>query len=994
MADLAKFLKRKRVPPPEESDAPPPVEHPPKRGKRSARRMRNKVAATAPLVVPAFEAHEAAPPQAVDVRVATLTELVRQFPHLITDTGDAAADAAAAADRSARAEEEPPVVAPWLDRAFTRMIEELPEVRLLSDNVAPAQAMNRLMQRQNSLPLLRVEDENFLLQESGDFVMPDGHLVRFPPCRRLDRCAARVWNIPGAPDHRPILTQLMYEAEVKALLNEGTPPLESRCCILCCRMLTYELIMSLRCHSESVRLSETIMIQLYRNIAGRVGGYRNEDCVLPQTGVWEGFLDPIAIFKPLLLQWEFDPTVQRWRINQDLMVFRPMCDGAGANVPRPFETPQDFRLRSEATLRHASTHSPLNRVQRLIEHLAPASLRANLLRMIPPADWVVSIIRRGGYDAAVVLDALLLGNTIRLNVDDVICEDSVSLPQCHVALLQSSLWVSRTTAQGGKQRLAPGMDWVRALSHLMGKGAPLRCMTRKFPAVCLELLEQFKPLDNCMRQWALCSMLGNYRAAHARGDVRPYHPETRKRLYTLFNSDEGWPVFKDTLRGVLVFIVREMVVAEVLSVPSMVLDLEKRINWPAFRSAVGCTMAAIRSVVNHAVEHTGTWPSAASLAAIVERGHHDVLAVAHRRPLQPLVRTVTGQALRTVMANLPPLPTEVRDVIDQWTRALPHGPAELGVQFMPWLHAFGVAGAARSELWKLCLNYERELIGKRELHDHLVRLAQEFPRAISIVHAWCQSYRESQRCVQWTLPQHYTVNQAAAIRGRLHMGPNDPLPDYTVRVRLCRGCACMFDGAYIWVDATATKPVRAVRKILRGARADLRDDTIICDQCEYDQKRSVSVQLVPLLGTILACRRGLVLLCPQPGCGYPMVLDPRCIYTEYGVACASCTMAATERPPFATLWDKTCHLCHKRAREPRLFPPDITVCGYHVREDVVDDWDPNATREQVLARLKSYSDRLRDALFAMGKNRRKRQQQRNRARGNMTARQAYYADRG
>jgi len=985
MAALDKFLRVRKLPPLEESDAPmppaPTVVFP--RGRRAARKMRRRAMNLMPNSRTPYNTEEAAPTLETSVHIASLAELVEQFPHLISDTGAPAG----------AGEEEPPVVTPWLDAEFTRMVENLPEVHLLSDNVPSDQALARLKMKHGRLPLLTVHDENFLLQEAGDFAVADGHRVRFPPCRKDDRCAARMWNIPGAPPNPPVLTQLMYDNEIAALLTEGTPPLQRRMCILCCRLHTYEMVLSLRFHADTVRMSNSMLIQLYRNIAGRPGGYQSELCLLPTVGTWEGFLDPIAKFQPYLLRWNFNAETQRWGIDQSLMVFRPVGNAAGAGVPRPFETPADFRQRSEAALRDASTHRALNRVQCLLEALAPPSLRAGLLRSTPPVPWLVACIRRGGYEAAVLLDALMMGNSRVLNVEEVICEDSVSIPQCHVALLRSSLWVARTNAQGANGRSGSRSDWVAALSHLVGKSAPFRCMTRRFPSVCLGLLEQFEKLDNCMRDWTLCSLLGNYRVVHTRDDVLPYDPDVRRKLYAAFESNEGWASFKSTLSCVLVFVVREMIVSEVCSSPSMLLDLDKRMHWNNFASAVSCTMTSIRIAVYTHLRTQSGWPTAESLAAIVDRGHHDVLSTAQKRPPQPLVRTITGQALKDVMGQLPHLMPEVRDVICQWTRALPPGPAELGVQLVPWLQAFGVTTEARAAFWRLCVDYERDLSVKRELQERLTHLAGAFPRAMSVVYTWCKAYRDAQRCVQWILPQHYLDNQVAAIRGRLGLTGASPIPDYTVTVKLCRGCACLFDGAYVWAEPTAKKPLRAERKIIRGSRTDLRDDTLTCDQCEYDELRGASVHVVLLLGSLLVCRRGLVLLCPQPNCGYPMVIDSRCIFTEFGIACASCTIAATERPPFALMWDKTCSLCHKRAREPRLFPPDITVCEFHVKEEVCDNW-PNGTREENLAWLRSYAERLKTVRAEMNKGANTRRRNAERSRNRMTGRQRFFANRG
>lgn len=1017
MADLVAFLRRNQILPRESDEAAAAAERESvagdpddnTRARRSTRKRRRHATLNVPTLPSAYGSADATdePPTGEDtlnaMRVASFDDLIREFPHLRRDLGAERPPADGAAAAEAAPSHVPATSAPWLNEEFARMIHELPNVRLLGYESGGPAALEWLKSRLTVLPLLTASYESELLQEAGTFPLPDGRMVTYPRCRKGEQCAACVYPIPNAPQPRaPALTQLVFPHEMEALRTTGAPPMEHRLCILCCRLATYQLVLALRWYADTARLSHDVLLQVYRNPIDQADGYRREVCVLPSSTVWEGFLDPVVMFKPALLTWVQHPETHRWALQQDLLLFRPLVVPTAADLePQPFETPLAFRLRSERLLWGSVRHQPLHPVRELLRRggAAPRSLRKAVrvdAHILPPRAVLQKELRRGGYEAQLLLDALLRGQNECLAVERVVCEDTLLTPVVHTALLRSSLWRATGNANtgAGEHGSSAARDWTVALAHLFSKGAPQRCQTRKFAAVCVGLVEQHADLDAALRRWTLCTLLGNYRHVQHRQDYLPPSPRVRARLYSFLEErgKQEWPAVRESLRAVLVFVVREVMVAEIGSCPAMQRDLETRLNWPAFASAVCATLSAVRQVVHHALEHTGAFPPASAYASIAERGHHDVLAVAQRRPTRPLVALITGQALRAFMDRLPPLSPALQRVMHEWTRALPPGPAELGAQFVPWLGAFGVPDEARLAFWKLCVNSFHHAPSRRDLTIQLEELCTEHPWAMSLAHAWCKAYLSAQRCVRRALPQHYLLHQANAVRTRLGLPAGTPLPDYAVSVMVCRGCGRLFDGTWTWKLPTRTKPLRAERFTMRGARVDLLTDQITCDHCVYAKNPVVQVDRINLLGCVLVCPRGLVLLCPQPGCGIPMAYDSRCRYTSRGVACASCTLALTERPPSSQLWDKMCALCRRCAREPRLFPFRITVCGFHVREEVTERWTSAAptTREEGVEILRVYAAELKEVLWSANSKRRRLDLNASRRRSRMTGRQRYY----
>lgn len=97
---------------------------------------------------------------------------------------------------------------------------------------------------------------------------------------------------------------------------------------------------------------------------------------------------------------------------------------------------------------------------------------------------------------------------------------------------------------------------------------------------------------------------------------------------------------------------------------------------------------------------------------------------------------------------------------------------------------------------------------------------------------------------------------------------------------------------------------------------------------------------VPLLGLMTTLERTVIFLCPQQGCGMPMVFDAdKCVYTERGYACAACShrIRTEENQPVTDLVlpeQMRCTMCDKVLRNPRsafLYPMNTILCARHHR---------------------------------------------------------------
>jgi len=60
-----------------------------------------------------------------------------------------------------------------------------------------------------------------------------------------------------------------------------------------------------------------------------------------------------------------------------------------------------------------------------------------------------------------------------------------------------------------------------------------------------------------------------------------------------------------------------------------------------------------------------------------------------------------------------------------------------------------------------------------------------------------------------------------------------------------------------------------------------------------------------LLGTQLYYQKKVIMLCPQQGCGMPMILDTeRCAYNERGPACSDCSLLLNQTKQLKTIIDE------------------------------------------------------------------------------------------
>ena len=129
----------------------------------------------------------------------------------------------------------------------------------------------------------------------------------------------------------------------------------------------------------------------------------------------------------------------------------------------------------------------------------------------------------------------------------------------------------------------------------------------------------------------------------------------------------------------------------------------------------------------------------------------------------------------------------------------------------------------------------------------------------------------------------------------------------------------------------------------RDAVVDYNNDKIYCwrDKSNFIGKcKEIPLVRISLFGVLLQHNNKKILLCPQPACGQPMVINTElCKFTPYGPACVKCStklggaeVAEIERFKSMdhVIWKCTvCTLELKKASSIYYYGPDIFLCSSH-----------------------------------------------------------------
>lgn len=253
------------------------------------------------------------------------------------------------------------------------------------------ETVQRLHDRTACLLILKSDHADVLLQEAGEFPISSNprqaHLVRnFPPCMHGTKCFVNSGRLQVDPlsvtDIDPakakirqkqgfICMQYMDKRTYERFLSTGTPPKPTPC-VICCRyqLTVYVPMLRTSRQQESQGITTTPItlplvydkgnnpssgeemqpqsaeeeeesinwpiiehdpatpLQFFRERMDKPGGYLSGCMLIPNQGVWEGFLDPISmiLLGRLIIKQKGSGSLlkpARRCVNQDLMKYQP-----------------------------------------------------------------------------------------------------------------------------------------------------------------------------------------------------------------------------------------------------------------------------------------------------------------------------------------------------------------------------------------------------------------------------------------------------------------------------------------------------------------------------------------------------------------------------------------------------------------------------------------------------------------------------------------------
>jgi hypothetical protein len=304
---------------------------------------------------------------------------------------------------------------------------------------------------------------------------------------------------------------------------------------------------------------------------------------------------------------------------------------------------------------------------------------------------------------------------------------------------------------------------------------------------------------------------------------------------------------------------------------------------------------------------------------------------------------------------------------------LPYSGGDVLKDFLPWLRFFGVPQAVIDYTVPLNEPINEPVLSDERLRGRLLYLREHQPHAYNLIQVITQITEDFQ-CVRTlsVLPLHYWRNQVDAIQGRFDVIGTGTLLKSMIYLVYCDVCGMM----YSLLRDPLSQYKQSYTYGLRDAVVDYTTDEIYCQKNKPSHGGTCGdkpLQHVLILGQVIRYKGDTLLLCPQAGCGMPMVFDPAyCAFNERGVACVDCTRVIhsaryTRRDQhfletYVALMDTfvACELCGEDLWKPSQmywYPRNIIVCRKHanaaMRQRLADHGlDVTvASREDIVKRL-------------------------------------------
>jgi hypothetical protein len=212
------------------------------------------------------------------------------------------------------------------------------------------------------------------------------------------------------------------------------------------------------------------------------------------------------------------------------------------------------------------------------------------------------------------------------------------------------------------------------------------------------------------------------------------------------------------------------------------------------------------------------------------------------------------------------------------------------------LVSFGMPKSTLDKVRLVKKLYDTRRYGRKQVSIELLQWKIKYPYSYALLHCFAFLWRRHMELRVHELPMHYLQSQLTAIRGRYGLRPTDPIPDTATRLTVCTVCRHVFT-----LHSTRVKKLNPNEAFgFQKVTVDIRTNIMYCSRtsvADHIDFKHCALKYLPLLGRVLEFNRKLWILCPQPGCGQPFVLNPDplvSLYNEHGYGCQWCTLKARD----------------------------------------------------------------------------------------------------
>ncbi len=915
---------------------------------------------------------------------------------------------------------------PFRSTLFRDMIAKLPRPGFvcarLDSSKNPEAVVTELKAARVWLPELSRAFQSSILVKAGVYEIAPGRPINFPPCAQSNECMGLKLRIKGGKG--AILMAFQYPDEFERLKKYGGAPLRSCPCLLCLRYYACTLVLTMRAYGATIEEQKDFIFQIYRSKFGP-DGYNPAFALHPQVGECEGFVDPLLRVITSGMQWMTLENGQEC-IDESALYYYDQPTA----VPSAGERMLDFLQRSSNKVRGVTRLSGFGARRVILPHQDPRKL---LLRQAPVqresilssglnllSDKKVTLLPEASYEIAITVDTLLrlqrAGSiTSDTHIDlfsSVVCEDTLVLDDA--VLYKCVLFEEKTFSQDDHFCL------------VIEKSLPRRCATRKMDTVVGSLTSPNAGILNGKTATALreasyeivcCALLANFKRIPHTSRHHMSDPRVRSCVYAMI-EDSG-QIMKHTLQVVpklLVFAMRQYIVAVVEDDPAIKRVVWKLFNWPAFCAIIDTAMVDAGKIFCDCVTSNGYHLPVPGTDAYdhMTRDIDNVLTVAHKKMLE-ICYQKPYPAFERDMHNLkhsnPELIRAIRipkahaDALSLLVKSSHPAIYSWADVIVPVLPAFGFSEESIVALQNLYNSYKLFHVGAKVIKQKLTTFIEQYATLWQYCLYSSEEWRKNSELVSYPLPLHYLVHQIDAIRRRYHLESTDEdmtIPDYDAFLLFCPICLSVLS-LVVGNDTTCKKHSLAEcnlchKKYTHGYNAvpcDFSTGQLYCPRfhpevpsdTKGDMGCNVVLERIRILGQLVKIKNMWYTICCS--CGHKMSLDPAyCVYDSTYV-CRVCSIEilhegeadkkkrTTTDPPLYS-----CRVCTKTGSNAVNFfnyPCNVVVCKAHHKDEynenierVLSEVDPAERDDKlVVAYLLHFRDKARAATRAQYANKEK-----------------------